>query len=116
MDLTAIRAITNRSSPGNVSTVRRRSAQTRERPDASQTGQRAALLIVDDSVEAAEAIVSGLRNAGIAVRVARPESETDLPALLGGPLDLVIAARDARQTTLAAPCRRSTGAARTFPS
>jgi diguanylate cyclase (GGDEF)-like protein/PAS domain S-box-containing protein len=60
------------------------------------------LLIVDDSVEAAEAIVSGLRNAGIAVRVARPESETDLPAMLGAPLDLVIAARDARQTTLAA--------------
>ena len=60
------------------------------------------LLIVDDSVEAAEAIVSGLRNAGIAVRVARPESDTDLPAMLGAPLDLVIAARDARQTTLAA--------------
>src|SRR6478672_2696189 len=60
------------------------------------------LLIVDDSVEAAEAIVSGLRNAGIAVRVARPESDTDLPGMLGAPLDLVIAARDARQTTLAA--------------
>ncbi|UHQ18480.1 GGDEF domain-containing protein [Lysobacter sp. KIS68-7] len=60
------------------------------------------LLIVDDSVEAAEAIVSGLRNAGIAVRVARPESENDLPGMLGAPLDLVIAARDAKQTTLAA--------------
>lgn len=60
------------------------------------------LLIVDDSVEAAEAIVSGLRNAGIAVRAARPESEADLPAMLGGPLDLVVAARDAKSPTLAA--------------
>jgi poly(3-hydroxybutyrate) depolymerase len=34
------------------------------------------LLIVDDSVEAAEAIVSGLRNAGIAVRPSRPETRT----------------------------------------
>ena len=36
------------------------------------------LLIVDDSVEAAEAIVSGLRNGGIAVRPSRPENEDEL--------------------------------------
>jgi diguanylate cyclase (GGDEF)-like protein/PAS domain S-box-containing protein len=60
------------------------------------------LLIVDDSVEAAEAIVSGLRNAGIAVRVSRPENEESLPALVGGALDLVIAAKDAKQPTMAA--------------
>ena len=60
------------------------------------------LLIVDDSVEAAEAIVSGLRNAGIAVRVSRPENEDALPGLVGGALDLVIAARDAKTPTLAA--------------
>lgn len=60
------------------------------------------LLIVDDSVEAAEAIVSGLRNAGIAVRVSRPENEESLPALVGGALDLVIAAKDAKHPPLAA--------------
>ena len=54
------------------------------------------LLIVDDSVEAAEAIVSGLRNGGIAVRASRPENEEDLPALVGGALDLVLAAQDAK--------------------
>ncbi|BCT91119.1 GGDEF-domain containing protein [Lysobacter helvus] len=60
------------------------------------------LLIVDDSVEAAEAIASGLRNAGIAVRAARPESEAELPALLGGALDIAIVAREAKSPTLAA--------------
>ena len=60
------------------------------------------LLIVDDSVEAAEAIVSGLRNAGIAVRVSRPENEESLPSLVGGALDLVIAAKDARHPPLSA--------------
>jgi diguanylate cyclase (GGDEF)-like protein/PAS domain S-box-containing protein len=60
------------------------------------------LLIVDDSVEAAEGIVSGLRNAGIAVRVTRPESEDQLVGLVGGSLDLVIASRDAKNPTLAA--------------
>ena len=55
------------------------------------------LLIVDDSVEAAEAIVSGLRNGGIAVRPSRPESEEELQALVGGqPIDMVLAARDAK--------------------
>jgi diguanylate cyclase (GGDEF)-like protein/PAS domain S-box-containing protein len=60
------------------------------------------LLIVDDSVEAAEAIASGLRNAGIAVRAARPESDAELPALLGGAIDIAIVAREARSPTLAA--------------
>ena len=61
------------------------------------------LLIVDDSVEAAEAIVSGLRNGGIAVRPSRPENEEELAATLGAqPLDLVIAARDAKGIPLAA--------------
>ena len=36
------------------------------------------LLIVDDSVEAAEAVVSALRNAGIAVRPFRPENVDEL--------------------------------------
>ncbi len=54
------------------------------------------LLIVDDSVEAAEAIVSGLRNSGIAVRPSRPENETELVAQVQQSPDLVLAAREAR--------------------
>lgn len=54
------------------------------------------LLIVDDSVEAAEAIVSGLRNSGIAVRPSRPENEGELASLIASqPQDLVLAAREA---------------------
>jgi len=55
------------------------------------------LLIVDDSVEAAEAIVSGLRNSGIAVRPSRPENEAELASMIGQhPPDIVLAAREAR--------------------
>lgn len=50
------------------------------------------LLIVDDSVEAAEAIVSGLRNTGIAVRPTRPENEGELEAQIAGALDLLLVA------------------------
>ncbi|MDR0181458.1 EAL domain-containing response regulator [Lysobacter arvi] len=54
------------------------------------------LLIVDDSVEAAEAIVSGLRNSGIAVRPSRPENENELATLIASQSpDLVLAAREA---------------------
>ena len=59
------------------------------------------LLIVDDSVEAAEAIVSGLRNSGIAVRPSRPENESELATLVSQQQpDLVLAARDARNVPL----------------
>jgi diguanylate cyclase (GGDEF)-like protein/PAS domain S-box-containing protein len=55
------------------------------------------LVVVDDSVEDAEAIVSGLRNAGIAIRPQRPASTEELSALLSGqPVDLVLAARGAK--------------------
>ncbi|QNP40441.1 EAL domain-containing response regulator [Lysobacter solisilvae (ex Woo and Kim 2020)] len=54
------------------------------------------LLIVDDSVEAAEAIVSGLRNAGIAVRPSRPENEDEFQALIDSqPQDVVLAEQKA---------------------
>lgn len=54
------------------------------------------LLIVDDSVEAAEAIVSGLRNSGLAARPSRPDDAASLSELLAGaPLDLVLASLDA---------------------
>ncbi len=60
------------------------------------------LLIVDDSVEAAEGIVSGLRNNGIAVRPTRPESEDALSAQLSSqPPDLVLASPVATTVPLA---------------
>jgi multidomain signaling protein FimX len=60
------------------------------------------LMIIDDSVEAAEAIVSTLRNAGIAVRPLRPDSTVDLAAMLGTqPIDLILAAQQAKGIALA---------------
>jgi len=51
------------------------------------------LLIVDDSSENAETIVSTLRNSGIAVRPARPQNSEELAQVLGSqPIDLVLAA------------------------
>ena len=50
------------------------------------------LLIVDDSAESAEAIVSTLRNSGIAVRPSRPQSPDELGQALSQPIDLVLAA------------------------
>ena len=50
------------------------------------------LLIVDERVEDAEALVSGLRNAGIAVRPVQAATREDLSAALSGPADLVLAA------------------------
>lgn len=59
------------------------------------------LLIIDDSVDAAEAIASGLRNSGIAVRPNRPTDESDFIALLGSqPPDFVLIARDAASVPL----------------
>ena len=55
------------------------------------------LMIVDDSVEDAEAIVSMLRNAGIAVRPLRPASAEETAAMVGGqPIDLVLAAQQSQ--------------------
>lgn len=51
------------------------------------------LLIVDDSGENAEAIVSTLRNSGIAVRPVRPQNPEELTqALSSQPIDLVLVA------------------------
>ena len=51
------------------------------------------LLIVDDSGEHAEALVTNLRNGGIAVRPSRPQSLKEIDTLLTGsnPIDLVLA-------------------------
>ncbi|HUH91158.1 MAG TPA: EAL domain-containing protein [Lysobacter sp.] len=59
------------------------------------------LLIIDDSVDDAEAIANGLRNSGIAVRPSRPESLEAFSDLLSGqPFDLVLAAGDSSTITL----------------
>lgn len=63
------------------------------------TGQDTALhlMIVDDSVEDAEAIVSALRNAGIAVRPLRPTSVEELGGVLNAQrADLVLAAQQGK--------------------
>ena len=74
------------------------------------------LLIIDDSVEAAEAIVSGLRNDGIAVRPTRPENETELATLLSSqPFDLVVAARDTRSLPLEIVTRAVDGSGKDLP-
>ena len=75
------------------------------------------LLVVDDSVEAAEAIVSGLRNGGIAVRPSRPESEEELATLLSSqPLDLVLAARNAKTLPVATVMRQVAASSKDLPA
>lgn len=62
----------------------------------SKTDPALRLLIVDDSVEDAEAIVSALRNDGIAVRPLRPNDAEEFEAMLSGQsVDLVVAAQSA---------------------
>ncbi|MBB6065122.1 diguanylate cyclase (GGDEF)-like protein/PAS domain S-box-containing protein [Pseudoxanthomonas broegbernensis] len=57
------------------------------------------MLIVDDSVEDAEAIVSALRNGGIAVRPLRPQNAAELAQMVASqPVDLVMAADSAAMT------------------
>ena len=59
------------------------------------------LMIVDDSVEDAESIVSAMRNAGIAVRPLRPASADELQTMLGAqPIDLVLAAQQSKGVPL----------------
>lgn len=50
------------------------------------------LMIVDDSGEHAEAIVTNLRNGGIAVRPSRPQSMDEVDEMLSGQIDLLLAA------------------------
>jgi len=59
------------------------------------------LMIVDDSVEDAESIVSAMRNAGIAVRPLRPASADELSGMLAGQaIDLVLSAQQSKGITL----------------
>lgn len=59
------------------------------------------LMIVDDHVEDAEAIVSTLRNAGITVRPSRPSSAEELAQMLEKPVDMVMAYDKAAQIPFA---------------
>ncbi|KRG70913.1 EAL domain-containing response regulator [Pseudoxanthomonas dokdonensis] len=60
------------------------------------------LTLIDDSGEEAEAIVSALRNGGIAVRPLRPLDLAELTRMLASqPMDLVLAARKATGVPLA---------------
>ena len=74
------------------------------------------LLIVDDRVDDAEAIVSGLRNAGIAVRPSRPESDEELGRMAGNQaIDLVLAARAATLVPFAQVMQRVAETGRDLP-
>lgn len=74
------------------------------------------LLIVDDRVEDAEALASGLRNAGIAVRPLRPESDDDLGRIIGSQSpDVVIAARDSTLLPFAQVMQRIADSGRDLP-
>src|SRR3546814_4523239 len=74
------------------------------------------LMIVDDSGEDAEAIVSALRNSGIAVRPLRPASGEELAAMPGAqPLDLVLAAQQARDIPFAEVMQAITARGKDIP-
>ena len=74
------------------------------------------LLVVDDSVEDAEAIVSGLRNTGIAIRPQRPATPEELSALLSGQaVDLVLASRRSQAIPFDETAQRVAGSGKDIP-
>ncbi|WP_219339682.1 EAL domain-containing response regulator [Luteimonas salinisoli] len=74
------------------------------------------LMVVDDSMEEAETIVSGLRNAGVAVRPLRPASLEELGTMLGGQtIDLVLAADKSSVIPLAEVAQRVQGSGKDIP-
>ncbi|KAB8172345.1 EAL domain-containing protein [Lysobacter maris] len=74
------------------------------------------LLVVDDSVEAAEAIVSMLRNSGIAVRPSRPENADALAQMLTAqPFDIVLVAHDAASVPLEEVMQRVDASGKDLP-
>ncbi|NZA26759.1 EAL domain-containing protein [Luteimonas sp. SJ-92] len=73
-------------------------------------------MVVDDSMEEAETIVSGLRNAGVAVRPLRPASLEELGTMLGGQtIDLVLAADKSSVIPLAEVAQRVQGSGKDIP-
>ena len=74
------------------------------------------LMIVDDSPEAAEAIVSALRNAGMALRPLRPASADEFTAMLAAqPVDVVVAQLDSAVLPLATVLQQVTATGKDMP-
>ncbi|MBP6798743.1 MAG: EAL domain-containing protein [Luteimonas sp.] len=73
------------------------------------------LLIVDDKVDDAEAIVSGLRNAGIAVRPVRAADAEELDAAIAGSADLVLVALASRALPFADALQRVSASGKDLP-
>lgn len=74
------------------------------------------LMLIDDSVEDAEAIVSALRNAGIAVRPLRPQTVNELQTMLEAqPVDLVLAAQQSDGISLGHVLRLVQGSGKDLP-
>ncbi|MCC7247754.1 MAG: EAL domain-containing protein [Lysobacter sp.] len=73
-------------------------------------------MLVDDSVEEAEGIVSGLRNAGIAVRPLRPTSLDELTTMLATQsIDLVLASHPCTLAALPDVMHRVVGTGKDIP-
>lgn len=74
------------------------------------------LMLVDDSAEEAEGIVSGLRNAGIAVRPVRPLSTDELgAALMSQPVDLILAGHPCTSVPLKSVEQQVTASGKDIP-
>ena len=74
------------------------------------------LLIVDDSVEDAETVVSTLRNGGLAVRPLRPRDADELDAMLGAQaIDLALVAYSAQGIALADVVQRVRASGKDLP-
>jgi diguanylate cyclase (GGDEF)-like protein/PAS domain S-box-containing protein len=74
------------------------------------------LMLVDDSVDEAEGIVSGLRNAGIAVRPLRPALLDELTTMLANqPIDLVLASHPCALAALGDVLYRVSGTGKDIP-
>lgn len=74
------------------------------------------LMLVDDSVEEAEGIVSGLRNAGIAVRPLRPATLDELTSMLASQsIDLVLSSHPCTLAALPEVLHRVAGTGKDIP-
>lgn len=74
------------------------------------------LTLVDDSAEDAEAIVSTLRNGGIAVRPLRPLDASELGQMVASqPMDLLLASRTAKGIPLATVLAQVDGSGKDIP-
>lgn len=74
------------------------------------------LMIVDDSAEDAEAVVTAFRNGGIAIRPHRPVNAEELAGMLAAqPIDLVLAAKSSRAVPLPAVLSQVSASGKDIP-